>query len=94
MCSQHSNCTSGPRRRRGRAVVRLDSGGPLGAPGPAGPLPELACPGDRGQPRLRFHAGQREGARPRDASAERMLKALGVDDFNQLFKLEVTDDDP
>ena len=34
-------------------------GGPLGAAGPAEPLPELARPGDRGQPRLRLHAGQR-----------------------------------
>ena len=34
-------------------------GGPLGTPGPAGPVPELARQGDRGQSRLRLLAGQR-----------------------------------
>ena len=35
-----------------------------------------------------------EGRAPSGCIRERMLKALGVDDFHQLFTLEVLDDEP
>ena len=34
------------------------------------------------------------GRAPSGRIRKRMLKVLGADDFHQLFKLEVTDDDP
>ena len=35
-----------------------------------------------------------EGRTPSGRVRRRMLKALGLNDFNQLFRLEVTDDEP
>ena len=64
----------------------------LGAVGAAEPLPELARPGDRDQLRLYVQAGH---GRPRTSGRirRRMLKALGMEDFHELFKLEEEDQD-
>ena len=93
MCSQHTNCERGPRRRRGRTVVRLDT---------AALWKRLALLG-RSQNWLAGEIGVSPsyvsklvngGRAPSGRIRERMLKALGADEFNQLFTLEVTDDDP
>ena len=93
MCSQHTNCKSGPRRRRGRTVVRLDR---------AALWKRLALLG-RSQSWLAREIGvspgyvsmlANEGRAPSGRIRRRMLKALGMDDFNQLFRMEVTDEDP
>ena len=93
MCSQHTNCERGPRRLRGRTVVRLDT---------AALWQRLALLG-RSQNWLAGEIGVspgyvsmlvNEGRAPSGRIRIRMLKALGVKDFYQLFKLEVTDDDP
>ena len=69
MCSQHTNCTSGPRRRQGRTVVRLD----------AAALWDRLALLNRSQNWLAGETGispsylsklVNGGARPRDASAE------------------------
>ena len=93
MCQQHSNCERGPLRRRGRTVVRLDT---------AALWERLALLG-RSQNWLAGEIGVtpsyvsrlvNEGRAPSGRIRERMLKALGADDFHQLFTLEVIDDDP
>ncbi len=93
MFSQHINCERGPRRRRGRRVVRLDT---------AALWERLALLG-RSQNWLAQEIGVspgyvsllvNEGRAPSGCIRERMLKALGVDDFHQLFRLEVIDDEP
>ena len=93
MCPQHTNCERGPRRRRGRTVVRLDT---------AALWESLALLG-RSQNWLAGEIGVspsyvsrlvNEGRAPSGRIRARMLKALGADDFHQLFTLEVTDDDP
>ena len=93
MCSQHTNCERGPRRRRGRTVVRLDT---------AALWERLARLG-RSQGWLAREIGVtpsyvsrlvNEGRAPSGRIRKRMLKVLGADDFHQLFKLEVTDDNP
>ncbi len=92
MCQQHSNCERGPRRRRGRKVVRLDTAA----------LWEMLARLGRSQNWLAREIGVSPayvsmlvngGRAPSGRIRERMLKALGADDFHQLFKLEVTDDD-
>ncbi len=91
MFSQHRNCMSGPRRRRGRVVVRLNT---------AALWERLALLG-RSQNWLAREIGVspgyvsmlvNEGRAPSGRIRERMLKALGVDDFHQLFILEEMDD--
>lgn len=93
MCSQHNKRERGPRRRRRRKVVRLDT---------AALWERLALLG-RSQNWLAREIGVspgyvsmlvNEGRAPSGRIRKRMLKALGADDFHQLFRLEVTDDDP
>ena len=93
MCSQHINRERGPRRRRGRSVVRLDTAA----------LWERLALLNRSQNWLAREIGVspayvsmlvNEGRAPSGRIRTRMLKALGVDDFHQLFRLEVTDDEP
>ena len=93
MCQQHTKCKSGPRRRRRRAVVRLDTAA----------LWERLALLNRSQNWLAREIGVSPsyvsklvngGRAPSGRIRTRMLKALGVKDFHQLFKLEVTDDDP
>ena len=92
MFSQHKNCKSGPRRRRGRRVVRLNT---------AALWERLALLG-RFQNWLAREIGVspgyvsmlvNEGRAPSGRIRTRMLKALGVDDFHQLFTLEEMDDE-
>ena len=91
--SQHTGESSGPRRRRGRTVVRLDT---------AALWKRLAML-NRSQNWLAREIGVspgyvsmlvNEGRTPSGRVRRRMLKALGLNDFNQLFRLEVTDDEP
>ena len=76
MRSQHINHDRGPRRRRGRRVVRLDTAALWERLALLGRSQTWLAPGDRGQPQLRLHAGQR-GARalgmhpPADAQGPR-----------------------
>ena len=92
MCSQHTNHERGPRRRRGRRVVRLDTAA----------LWERLALLNRSQNWLAREIGVspayvsmlvNEGRAPSGRIRRRMLKALGVDDFHQLFKLEEMDDE-
>ena len=93
MCSQHTNYDRGPRRRGGRTVVRLDT---------AVLWERLALLG-RSQNWLAREIGVspayvsmlvNERRAPSGRIRKKMLKVLGVDDFHQLFRLEVLDDDP
>ena len=90
---QHTGESSGPRRRPGRIVVRLDT---------AAVWRRLALL-NRSQNWLAREIGVspgyvsmlvNEGRAPSGRIRERMLKALGVDDFSQIFRLEVGDDKP
>ncbi len=92
MRSQHINHDRGPRRSRGRRVVRLDT---------AALWERLALLG-RSQNWLAREIGVspsyvsmlvNEERAPSGCIRQRMLKALGVDDFHQLFTLEVIDDE-
>ena len=92
MFSQHKNCKRGPRRRRGRSVVRLDTAA----------LWERLALLNRSQNWLAREIGVspgyvsmlvNEGRAPSGRIRTRMLKALGVSDFHQLFKLEEMDDE-
>ena len=92
MRSQHTNHDRGPGRRRGRRVVRLDT---------AALWERLALLG-RSQNWLAREIGVspsyvsmlvNEERAPSGCIRQRMLKALGVDDFHQLFTLEVIDDE-
>ena len=87
----HTDNSSGPRRRRGRTVVQLDT---------AAVWKRLALL-NRSQNWLAREIGVspgyvsklvNEGRAPSGRIRKRMLKALGVNDFHQLFRLEVTDD--
>ena len=89
--SPHTGGSRGPRRRRGRNVVRLDT---------AAVWRRLALM-NRSQSWLAREIGVspgyvsklvNEGSAPSGRIRERMLKALGVDDFHQLFRLEVNDE--
>ena len=91
--SQHTGESRGPRRRRGRTVVRLDT---------AALWKRLALM-NRSQNWLAREIGVspgyvsmlvNEGRTPSGRVRKRMLKALGLNDFNQLFRLEVQDDEP
>ena len=93
MRSQHTNHDRGPRRRRGRSVVRLDTAA----------LWERLALLNRSQNWLAREIGVspayvsmlvNEGRAPSGRIRRRMLKALGVDDFHQLFRLEVINDEP
>ena len=86
MRSQHTNHDRGPWRRRGRSVVRLDT---------AALWERLALLG-RSQNWLAREIGVspayvsllvNEGRAPSGRIRRRMLKALGVDDFHQLFPI-------
>ena len=70
--------SSGPRRRRGRTVVRLDTAAVWEIGVSPGYVSKLV----------------NEGRAPSGRIRERMQKALGVNDFHQIFRLEVTDDEP
>ena len=92
MRSQHTNHERGSRRRRGRRVVRLDT---------AALWERLALLG-RSQNWLAREIGVspsyisllvNEGRAPSGSIRRRMLKALGVDDFHQLFTLEEMHDE-
>ena len=78
---------SGTERRPAR------HGGPLGAAGFAQPFPELAAREIGVSPGY-VSMLVNEGRAPSGSIRRRMLKALGVDDFHQLFRLEVIDDEP
>ena len=89
----HTGDSSGPRRRRGRTVVRLDT---------AAVWKRLALL-NRSQNWLAREIGVspgyvsklvNEGRAPSGRIRERMQKALGVNDFHQIFRLEATDDEP
>ncbi len=91
--SQHSNRPGGPRRRGGRAVVRLD----------AAALWERLALLDRSQNWLAREIGVSHaylsmlvngGRAPSEGIQDRMLKALGLSQFHQLFRSEVTDEQP
>ena len=93
MPSQHINRPGGPRGRGGRAVVRLDA---------AALWERLALLG-RSQNWLAREIGVSHayvsllvngGRAPSGHIQRRMLKALGLSQFHQLFTLEVTDDQP
>ena len=90
---QHRSRPRGPRGRGGRTVVRLD----------AAALWERLAQLDRSQNWLAREMGVSSahvsllvngGRAPSGRIQKRMLKVLGVSDFNQLFTLEVTDDQP
>ena len=92
MCSQHINHERDPRRRRGRSVVRLDTAA----------LWERLALLNRSQNWLAREIGVspgyvsmlvNEGRAPSGRIRQRMLRALGVDDFHQLFRLEEMDDE-
>ena len=92
MYSQHTNRKRGPLGRRGRTVVRLDM---------ASQFWERLALLNRSQNWLAREIGVspgyvsmlvNEGRAPSGRIRQRMLKALGVTDFNQLFRLEVRDD--
>ena len=83
----------GPRRRRGRTAVRLDT---------AALWKRLAVL-NRSQNWLAREIGVspgyvsmlvNAGRTPSGRIRKRMLKALGLNDFHQLFRLEVRDDEP
>ena len=91
MCPQTEQ-SRGPRRRRGRTVVRLDT---------AALWKRLAAL-NRSQNWLAREIGVspgyvsmlvNEGRTPSGRVRKRMLKALGLNDFHQLFRLEVRDDE-
>ena len=93
MRSQNSNCTRAPLGRRGRSVVRLDTAA----------LWERLALLNRSQNWLAREIGVspgyvsmlvNEGRAPSGRIRKRMLKALGADDFHDLFRMEVKDDDP
>ncbi len=83
----------GPRRRRGRTVVRLDRAA----------LWKRLASLNRSQNWLARETGLSPGyvsmlvnggRTPSGRVRKRMLKALGLDHFHQLFRLEVRDDEP
>ena len=91
--SQHSKRPGGPRGRGGRAVVRLD----------AAAFWERLALLDRSQNWLAREIGVSHayvsllvngGRAPSAGIQARMLKALGLNEFQQLFTLEVNDDQP
>ena len=93
MPSQHSKRPGGPRGRGGRAVVRLDA---------AAFWERLALLG-RSQNWLAREIGVSHahvsllvngGRAPSEGIQARMLKALGLNRFQQLFTLEANDDQP
>ncbi len=82
----------GPRRRRGRTVVRLDEVA----------LWKRLASLNRSQNWLARETGVSPGyvsmlvnggRTPSGRVRKRMLKALGLNDFHQLFRLEVRDDE-
>ena len=89
---QQTEESRGPRRRRGRNVVRLDTAA----------LWERLTLLNRSQNWLAREIGVspgyvsmlvNEGRTPSGRVRKRMLKALGPNHFNQLFRLEVQDDE-
>ena len=93
MHSQDTDEGRGPRRRRGRNVVRLNRAA----------LWERLALLDRSQGWLAREIGVSPayismlvngGRAPSVSIRKRMLKALGLNDFHQIFRLEVTDDEP
>ena len=91
--SNYTDRPIGPRRRRGRTVVRLDS---------AAVWRRLALL-NRSQNWLAREMGVspgyisklvNEGRAPSGRIRRRMLKALGLNEFHQLFRLEVRDEEP
>ena len=91
MNPQKANRRTGRRRRRGRAVVRLD----------AAALWNRLALLNRSQSWLAREIGispgylsmlVNAGRAPSGRIRERMQKALEVDDFNDLFRLEDSDD--
>ena len=93
MPTQHKSQPGGPRGRGGRAVVRLD----------AAALWERLALLDRSQNWLAREIGVSHahlsmlvngGRAPSERIRQRMLKALGLSQFHQLFTLEVTDEQP
>ena len=93
MISRHINESKGPRRRAGRSVVQLD----------AAALWERLALLNRSQSWLAREIGVspsyismlvNKGRTPSGRIRKRLLKALDMDDFYQLFRLEVRDDEP
>ena len=93
MCLQHTNRPSGPRGgwRTDRCPAR--HGGPLGAARNAEPLPDWLAREIGVSPGYISMLVNGERA-PSGRIRRRMLRALGVSDFRQLFRMEDTDDDP
>ena len=94
MRTQDIDESSGPRRRRGRDRRPARQGGALEA---AGTL--LNRSQNWLAREIRVSPGYvsmlvNEGRTPSGRIRKRMLKALGVNDFHQLFRLEVKDDEP
>ena len=91
MHSRNTNKQKGPRRGGGRTVVRID----------AAALWRRLTVLNRSQNWLAREVGVspgymsmlvNAGRSPSGRIRRRMLKALGVDEFRQLFYMEVTDD--
>ena len=93
MRSRHTNKEKGPRRRGGRTVVRLDKEA----------LWKRLTLLNRSQNWLAREIGVspgymsmlvNAGRSPSGRIRRRMRKALGVDEFHQLFRLEDRDEQP
>ena len=93
MRSQGMNEERGTRRRRGRNMIRLNRAA----------LWERLALLNRSQNWLAREIGVSPGhvsmlvnggRTPSGRIRERMLKALGLNDFHQIFLMEVTDDEP
>ncbi len=93
MRSRHTNKEKGPRRRGGRTVVRLDTAA----------LWKRLTLLNRSQNWLAREIGVspgymsmlvNAGRSPSGRIRRRMQKALGVDEFHQLFRLEDRDEQP
>ncbi len=93
MRSHGMNRARGTRRRRGRNVIRLNRAA----------LWERLALLNRSQNWLAREIGVSPGhvsmlvnggRTPSGRICKRMLKALGLNDFHQIFRLEATDDEP
>ena len=93
MRMKHNNESEGPRRRRGRNVVRLDTQA----------LWKRLDLLNRSQNWLAREIGispgylsmlVNENRAPSGRIRRRMLKALGMEDFHEIFALEDRDDNP
>ena len=78
---------------RGTGRGPAGRGGPLGTPGPAGPFQNWLAR-EIGVSNAYLSMLVNGGRAPSEGIRQRMLKALGLSQFHQLFKSEVTDEQP